>query len=167
MTYLEYLDSDHWQFLRTQAFSFAHNKCEVCSSEYNLHGHHLIYRPRLIDCTRSDIIALCDKCHKFWHSKHDSKSRYSRKETIKFIRNGRSGPVIRTPQLPKDDQGRAFYDRACAIMRIMINNKPPRGQVVWGHNLIDSLSRAMKEEMERLRIRALRQPISKTESTIL
>jgi len=66
-TYVKYLASDHWEMLRGKAFAIAEYRCEVCTDERSLVGHHLVYRDPLERCTVADIMCLCETCHNALH----------------------------------------------------------------------------------------------------
>jgi hypothetical protein len=86
--YAEYLQSQHWEQLRFLALEHSGNKCECCECEKGLHVHHIHYRD-LTDCTVSDVMVLCWRCHSFAHEAFRLARRrpsdYSREETVKTI----------------------------------------------------------------------------------
>jgi 5-methylcytosine-specific restriction endonuclease McrA len=67
--YLEYLRSDKWKKIAAKKRKGSKNKCQLCGNGKSiLHVHHVnydhVYKERL-----SDLIVLCEKCHKKFHSK--------------------------------------------------------------------------------------------------
>ncbi len=67
-TYQEYLNSDHWQSLRTEALEHYSNKCMLCSSIDKLDVHHNNY-DNLGNETMTDVIVFCRACHGKHHNK--------------------------------------------------------------------------------------------------
>ncbi len=68
LPYEEYLKTDHWQTLRSQALSHAGYRCQVCNFPDRLHVHHRTYARR--GCERlEDLTVLCDGCHKLFHQR--------------------------------------------------------------------------------------------------
>jgi len=60
--YLDYLKSGHWKSLRQDALKTTDHLCAACASAFSIDVHHLVYR-NLYDCTTSDVMPLCRKCH--------------------------------------------------------------------------------------------------------
>lgn len=67
LEYKEYLKSDHWQDIRTQALERADNKCQLCSSKINLNVHHNTYKNRGNE-KLTDLVVLCRECHAKFHN---------------------------------------------------------------------------------------------------
>lgn len=82
--YQSYLKSDHWIELRQLALAAANRNCEICHGEKHLHCHHLRYR-QLHDCTKDDIMVLCDLCHHHWHSFNPPSIQASRDFVFGFV----------------------------------------------------------------------------------
>lgn len=64
--YQKYLLSKKWKSFRQKAFEFYGDNCGKCGSKYHLQVHHKTYR-NIYKETLSDVIVLCDKCHKHAH----------------------------------------------------------------------------------------------------
>jgi len=68
VNYKEYLKSEHWQKVKSDALSRSNNHCQLCSKGNTpIHVHHNNYK-NLYKETPSDVIALCAECHKKFHS---------------------------------------------------------------------------------------------------
>lgn len=65
-TYADYLKTEHWQTTRQKALKRAGYKCQLCSSTENLQTHHNTYE-RLGGEKPTDLVVLCDDCHKTHH----------------------------------------------------------------------------------------------------
>lgn len=65
--YSQYLQSDHWQWLKLTKVKQVGRACQSCRQTSNLHGHHVRYKA-LFDCTTEDILILCDNCHDCLHA---------------------------------------------------------------------------------------------------
>ena len=63
----QYLQSNEWKVLKQTKLNQADYKCELCSSPYNLHLHHLTYE-RLGNEYLSDLSILCSECHQRQHN---------------------------------------------------------------------------------------------------
>jgi len=72
MPYKEYLRTNHWLDVRRRALNRANNKCQLCYNENKLQVHHKTYERRGHE-HNSDVIVLCEKCHKKFHDILDSK----------------------------------------------------------------------------------------------
>ena len=64
--YRRYLKTDHWKVTRAEALKRGHYKCHDCGSTANLQVHHLTYARRGHE-RQSDLVVVCDKCHKKRH----------------------------------------------------------------------------------------------------
>lgn len=73
-SYFEKLKDPRWQKRRLDVFQSANFACEYCSDDTSpLHAHHLEYislrNPWEYD--DSQLICLCDGCHRRWHEARD------------------------------------------------------------------------------------------------
>lgn len=68
-TYLDYLRSPRWQWLRAQALSRDGYACRVCSSGVRLEVHHRRYPVILGDERTEDLTTLCHRCHNLFSVK--------------------------------------------------------------------------------------------------
>lgn len=66
ISYKEYLQEDHWQFIRKLALKRADFQCERCKTAINLNVHHITYE-NLNHEKPEDVIVLCENCHKTIH----------------------------------------------------------------------------------------------------
>ncbi len=66
MNYQEYLQSEAWNHKRKVALMFWDNRCTLCFSPNRLQVHHRTYE-RLGQERITDLIVLCEKCHKIHH----------------------------------------------------------------------------------------------------
>jgi 5-methylcytosine-specific restriction endonuclease McrA len=66
MPYREYLKTPEWQERRKAAYRRAQNRCQLCNNTGVLNVHHRDYTRRGNELN-SDLIVLCDKCHKKFH----------------------------------------------------------------------------------------------------
>lgn len=64
--YLKYLKSPKWRELRENLFKVRGKKCEMCDKVTNIQVHHLTYK-RLFNEPLSDLLVVCDSCHKDIH----------------------------------------------------------------------------------------------------
>ena len=70
LSYPEYLQSEHWQFVRTIALEIAGNHCQLCGSSYCLNVHHRTYEHKGEEYNAmGDLIVLCQNCHAKFHDK--------------------------------------------------------------------------------------------------
>lgn len=81
ITYLRYLESDHWKSLRAEAFRRDCFKCVRCGSRNHLRGHHKRYRKDLQLCTVNDIETMCQSCHNSYHKMKKEFRRFKPKPT--------------------------------------------------------------------------------------
>lgn len=66
MPYREYLQTDHWKEMRRVALRRARYRCQLCHANTPLNVHHRTYERR--GCEEpSDLIALCEPCHRKFH----------------------------------------------------------------------------------------------------
>lgn len=67
MPYSEYLQSDHWKGLRIKALKKSNFRCQLCNTKTKvLNVHHNTYERRGEE-ELSDLIVLCEDCHKRHH----------------------------------------------------------------------------------------------------
>jgi hypothetical protein len=66
LPYAEYLQSDHWKIVRADALVRAGERCQLCNSHVKLNVHHRTYLNRG-DEQPSDLIVLCNDCHRTFH----------------------------------------------------------------------------------------------------
>jgi hypothetical protein len=64
--YEYYLESNEWKKLRQKAYERANHKCELCGALAE-HIHHIEYPKYSYLDKLSNLIAVCDKCHKILH----------------------------------------------------------------------------------------------------
>ena len=69
MTYKEYLKSPTWYALRQQALNDSGHRCRLCNCPHYLNVHHRKYPKILGKEPVTDLIVLCNKCHKTFHDK--------------------------------------------------------------------------------------------------
>lgn len=69
--YQTYLKSSHWQEIRKKVFKEYGYRCDQCGSTKNLHIHHITYE-NLGEEDISDLVPLCENCHKKLHDPNDS-----------------------------------------------------------------------------------------------
>lgn len=62
--YLSYLESDKWTELRNKRLEMDGYRCSVCKNPNNLQVHHLKYPAILGTESLSDLMTLCQNCHK-------------------------------------------------------------------------------------------------------
>lgn len=66
MPYAEYLQTPEWKATRENAVRRARGCCQTCSSTDRLNVHHRTYIRRGQEYS-SDLIVLCEPCHKIFH----------------------------------------------------------------------------------------------------
>ena len=66
--YSDYLRSEHWKKTRIGALERAKHRCQVCTSENNLHVHHRTYG-NIGNEQPEDLIVLCRGCHYLFHKR--------------------------------------------------------------------------------------------------
>lgn len=66
MPYKEYLETDHWQVVRSRALYADKFRCRVCNSPDNLNVHHRTYEQRGRE-EPQDVVTLCQPCHQLFH----------------------------------------------------------------------------------------------------
>lgn len=60
--YQEYLESFEWQTTKERILLKRGKVCQVCSSQENIHIHHLTYER--LGCEKDeDLLVLCEVCH--------------------------------------------------------------------------------------------------------
>lgn len=71
MPYKEYLESEHWQHFRKEAFKHFNGMCQLCGrTNETLELHHKTYINRGRE-TFNDVILLCTHCHELYHHNRD------------------------------------------------------------------------------------------------
>lgn len=68
MPYQQYLQTEHWQFVRRAALARAGGRCQLCNSPSRLQVHHRTYERRGAEHD-TDVTVLCDNCHGRYHGK--------------------------------------------------------------------------------------------------
>lgn len=74
-TYQDFLKSKHWELKKTQVFA-TQKQCFVCKTGLDLNVHHKTYS-RLGDEKLTDLVILCQPCHKKVHEFHKAHKRLS------------------------------------------------------------------------------------------
>jgi len=64
--YYEYLKSPEWNKKRKAKIKEAGGRCQLCNTKGKLSVHHRTY-DRVYNEILTDLIALCDNCHKKFH----------------------------------------------------------------------------------------------------
>ena len=64
--YDEYLSCDHWNAIRMDKIEESDFKCQLCGNEDKLNVHHNNYDNLFMEA-KSDLIVLCESCHKKFH----------------------------------------------------------------------------------------------------
>lgn len=71
MTYEKYLESDAWKKIRETRLSIDDYTCQCCgrkqSNDLQLQTHHLTYRNLFRENPWTDVVSLCDNCHRGVH----------------------------------------------------------------------------------------------------
>jgi len=68
--YLNKLKDPRWQKKRLEILKRDNFCCQACfESKKTLHVHHIVYGSKKDpwDYDESDLITLCEECHKLWH----------------------------------------------------------------------------------------------------
>ncbi|MCK4654767.1 MAG: HNH endonuclease [Candidatus Cloacimonetes bacterium] len=117
-TYKQYLSSDQWKNIREMAIKRADSKCELCGAPFH-DVHHIKYPARLKYDNISNLLVVCEKCHRKLHgirnngSKDIRKVLYSEKKEIgnqnflfevKIAVNGIK--YLKVTELSVDEKGR-------------------------------------------------------------
>jgi len=71
MTYQEQIKSPKWQKKRLETLNLWNYTCQICDAKDKmLNVHHIIYdsKRQLWDYDDSELLVLCEDCHKEWHS---------------------------------------------------------------------------------------------------
>ena len=66
--YQAYMGSEEWRKRADRVLIFWKNACAICSTTKCLHVHHRTYE-RLGDELLTDLLPLCENCHKLFHEK--------------------------------------------------------------------------------------------------
>lgn len=70
MTYDEYLKTNHWQKIRQKMYAESENSCQLCGRRALLNVHHNNYECLGVEKS-TDLIVLCEPCHKHHHTKQE------------------------------------------------------------------------------------------------
>ena len=70
MPYNEYLKTDHWKEVRSEALHTAEYKCQLCNTSNALQVHHRTYERRGYEDIK-DLTVLCRHCHAKHHDKRE------------------------------------------------------------------------------------------------
>jgi 5-methylcytosine-specific restriction endonuclease McrA len=72
MNYQEYLNTPHWERVKTEAFRVYGRECAICGSNYVLQVHHKTYEHRGDEENHlEDLMVLCRDCHEKMHSERN------------------------------------------------------------------------------------------------
>lgn len=71
--YNKYIQSQAWKAKSGAAMARAAFKCQVCSWPHHLAAHHNTY-DRLGKELDSDLVVLCEKCHRLFHRVRDGQA---------------------------------------------------------------------------------------------
>lgn len=74
MNYKEYLQSDHWGFVKAKKLYFCKKQCCICESKSRLEVHHKTYK-NLGKEDLDDLIIVCRICHQSIHDEQDRTGR--------------------------------------------------------------------------------------------
>jgi hypothetical protein len=66
-SYSDYLNSEQWSQIRTDALERDKNECYFCESTESLNVHHFKYSPDWNDDSIDNVVTLCKKCHSNHH----------------------------------------------------------------------------------------------------
>ena len=88
MTYSEYLESDHWRWIRAKIRRRARGWCERCKVNRRDDIHHLTYE-RVGHELLTDLIGVCSYCHEYIHGNRviDPAATVYAPEEIRLIRD--------------------------------------------------------------------------------
>lgn len=69
----EYIKSSYWKKKRKEYFDKYHKRCVLCGESdcYSLAIHHVTYARLGIENIDTDLVCLCNDCHKLEHQKID------------------------------------------------------------------------------------------------
>lgn len=84
LAYQEYLKSEHWKALRSDALWRDKGLCRKCGNGKWVEVHHLKYRTPWTDGVIEDVVSLCPDCHREEHG--DKAPMFGIKPTPKPIR---------------------------------------------------------------------------------
>ena len=71
MSYKDYLASEEFQKLRTEAMKRANGFCELCERNPPTDTHHIQYPKRFQKDMPSNVLAICHRCHCKLHGVKD------------------------------------------------------------------------------------------------
>jgi len=89
--YRNYLESNHWKRIKNKKYNSNPKlyKCSICGYRKGLHLHHKTYK-RIEKERLSDLVWLCEICHKNLHAEFDkSGAKDLFKFSNKFIKRER------------------------------------------------------------------------------
>jgi hypothetical protein len=66
MDYHEYINSKHWKAKRVERLIIDGYQCAICKDTVNLSVHHLHYETLGNEDARNDLIAVCQKHHRYF-----------------------------------------------------------------------------------------------------
>lgn len=65
--YFQYMSSPEWKAKKEQRIKIDAGRCQMCGSAENLNVHHVTYRTFGRENPWTDLICLCQSCHKNVH----------------------------------------------------------------------------------------------------
>jgi len=100
ITYLEYLQTDHWKDIRKRFWlsKLHHGECQVCGAKTNLQVHHKTYK-RIGKEHLNDLCLLCSKCHTKTHELDKRRTKGILRGATKRLRKNRIERKQRTALL--------------------------------------------------------------------
>ena len=73
--YRKYIDSEHWNAIRTQALKRDGFRCQICGTGIEPRVHHVSYEHLGTEQELDDVVTLCDECHSKVHAKDNQNRR--------------------------------------------------------------------------------------------
>ena len=67
-SYEEYLKSNEWKSIRSEAVKRDHKKCAICEDNSSLQVHHFKYPKDWNDDCVENVITICEDCHGIYHN---------------------------------------------------------------------------------------------------
>ena len=83
--YHRYLQSDHWNNKRREAYEGFGGECRACCAEHHLEVHHRHYKTLGREHIKQDLLLLCATCHRGVHEAHDIRPPYYPPNEIREI----------------------------------------------------------------------------------
>lgn len=65
--YNKFLKSKAWKRIKRESARLHGYACILCSSKNHIHFHHLKYPKRFRKVSPSDVVPLCESCHRTFH----------------------------------------------------------------------------------------------------